>query len=77
MDANKVLINELTSEQITQLVEQNVIRDGMIVKVEAALTAANSLGRNVTIASWKDSDKLLGLLQQQAVGTKIFPSQTS
>lgn len=74
LDANKTLINELTSKQIAQLVEENVIRDGMIVKVEAALDAANSLGRNVTIASWKDSEKLLGLLQQQAVGTKIFPS---
>ncbi|MCF2949332.1 acetylglutamate kinase [Paraglaciecola aquimarina] len=77
LDGNKSLINELTSEQISTLVEDNVIRDGMIVKVEAALTAANSLGRNVTIASWKDSEKLLGLLQQQAVGTKIFPAVNS
>ncbi len=77
LDASKTLINQLSSEQISQLVEQNVIRDGMVVKVEAALDAANSLGRNVTIASWKDPQKLLGLLQQQAVGTKIFPSETS
>ncbi|MGJ8681235.1 acetylglutamate kinase [Paraglaciecola sp.] len=77
LDANKTLINELTQKQIEQLVEQNVIRDGMIVKVEAALTAANSLGRNVTIASWKDSEKLLGLLNDQAVGTKIFPTLTT
>lgn len=76
LDANKTLIPQLSSEQISQLVEQNVIRDGMVVKVEAALTAANSLGRNVTIASWKDPQKLLGLLQQEAVGTKIFPSET-
>ncbi|WP_158971514.1 acetylglutamate kinase [Paraglaciecola sp. L3A3] len=77
LDVNKTLINELTSTQIDLLVKENVIRDGMVVKVEAALTAANSLGRNVTIASWKDSEKLLGLLQQQAVGTKIFPSLVS
>jgi acetylglutamate kinase len=74
LDANKTLLQSLNNEEITALVEQNVIRDGMVVKVEAALTAANSLQRSVTIASWKDSDKLLGLLEQQSVGTKIHPS---
>ena len=64
-------------EQIDTLITQNVIRDGMIVKVQAALTAANSLGRSVTIASWKDSEKLLGLLQHQAIGSKISPQITT
>jgi acetylglutamate kinase len=73
LDANKNLIEHLDSKQIETLIAQNVIRDGMIVKVQAALTAANSLGRSVTIASWKNAENLLGLLQQQAVGSKIFP----
>lgn len=73
LDANKNLITQLDAEQIEALIAQNVIRDGMIVKVNAALTAANSLGQSVTIASWKDSEKLLGLLQQQAIGSKISP----
>lgn len=73
LDANKNLISQLDSEKINYLIAQNVIRDGMIVKVNAALTAANSLGRSVTIASWKDSKKLLGLLQQKAIGSKISP----
>jgi acetylglutamate kinase len=73
LDANKNLISQLDSQLIDSLITQNVIRDGMIVKVNAALTAANSLGRSVTIASWKDSKKLLGLLQQQAIGSKISP----
>jgi acetylglutamate kinase len=73
LDANKNLIEHLDTEQIDTLIAQNVIRDGMIVKVQAALKAANSLGRSVTIASWKDTEKLLGLLQQQAIGSKILP----
>lgn len=73
LDAEKNLINQLDAQQIETLITQNVIRDGMIVKVQAALTAANSLGRSVTIASWKDTKKLLGLLQQQAIGSKISP----
>ncbi|MEP1869843.1 MAG: acetylglutamate kinase, partial [Paraglaciecola sp.] len=74
LDADKTLIEQLDTEIIEQLIAQNVIRDGMIVKVQAALTAATSLGRSVTIASWKNSEKLLGLLQQQAIGSKISPS---
>jgi len=73
LDANKNLIEHLDTEQIETLITQNVIRDGMIVKVQAALTAANSLGRSVTIASWKDAEKLLGLLHQQTIGSKISP----
>ena len=73
LDANKNLIEHLNNEQIEILIAQNVIRDGMIVKVQAALNAANSLGRSVTIASWKNAEKLLGLLQQRAIGSKIAP----
>jgi acetylglutamate kinase len=73
LDADKNLIEQLDSEQIETLIAHNVIRDGMIVKVQAALTAANSLGRSVTIASWKNAEKLLGLLQQHAIGSKISP----
>lgn len=73
LDADKNLISQLDHDHIESLIQQNVIRDGMIVKVQAALTAANSLGRSVTIASWKDAEKLLGLLQQQQIGSKILP----
>jgi acetylglutamate kinase len=73
LDANKNLICQLDTEQIDMLITQNVIRDGMIVKVQAAVTAANSLGRSVTIASWQDAEKLLGLLQQDAIGSRISP----
>lgn len=74
LDANKKLISELDSVQINHLIDQKVIRDGMIVKVQAAQAAADSLGRSVTIASWKAADKLLGLLHNKPIGSKIFPA---
>ncbi|WP_299080650.1 acetylglutamate kinase [uncultured Paraglaciecola sp.] len=77
LDAEQNLIEQLNNKQIESLIEQKVIRDGMIVKVQAALTAANSLGRSVTIASWKDPKKLLGLLQQQSIGSTITPLLTT
>ena len=74
LDGNKELLSQLDGAQITQLINDGVIRDGMIVKVQAALTAAESLGRSVTIASWKSAAKLLGFLHNQAVGTLISPA---
>ena len=73
LDADKNLIEHLDAQLIETLIAQNVIRDGMIVKVQAALTAANSLGRSVTIASWQEAEKLLSLLQQHSIGSKISP----
>ena len=73
LDADNNLLEHLDTQQVKTLIAQKVIRDGMIVKVQAALTAANSLGRSVTIASWKDAEKLLGLLQHKAIGSKIAP----
>lgn len=73
LDANKQLIKELTSQQIDQLIQQKIITDGMIVKVNAALEAAIRLQRGVNIANWKNTEKLTALLAGQAIGTIIKP----
>ena len=77
LDANKQLLNHLDAQQIARLIDDGVIRDGMIVKVQAALTAAQSLGRSVTIASWKSAPELLGFLHNKTVGTLISPAATA
>lgn len=41
----------MTAAKAEQLIEQGIITDGMIVKVNAALDAARTLGRPVDIAS--------------------------
>ncbi|MGS2718970.1 acetylglutamate kinase [Paraglaciecola aestuariivivens] len=73
LDANKQLIQSLSHQQILKLTQDNIIKDGMVVKVQAAQQAANSLGRSVTIASWKDSNTLLGLSQGKHLGSTILP----
>ncbi|MFT5674982.1 MAG: acetylglutamate kinase [Paraglaciecola sp.] len=73
LDANRNLLSELRAKDINKLIVEQVIRDGMQVKVQAALDAAISLKRPVTIASWRESEQLLGLLHQQAIGTTIIP----
>lgn len=77
LDANRTLIEKLNKKEIDALIEEGVIRDGMVVKVQAALTAAQSLGRSVTIASWKSAPKLLGFLHNEPVGTQISPAPSA
>lgn len=74
LDHNKHLINQLTAQGIAELVESGVIIDGMQVKVDAALDAATSLQRPITIASWQTPEQLLGLLAGESVGTTIIPN---
>jgi acetylglutamate kinase len=70
-DEQKQVIPELNSHYAAKLIAENIIQDGMVVKVNAALEAANSLGY-VMLASWKNPDDLVSLLAGQAVGTKVI-----
>lgn len=74
LDGDKILIEELTAQDIQDLINQDIITDGMQVKVTAALDAATSLQRPITIASWQVPEQLLGLLAGEPVGTTIFPN---
>lgn len=51
LDGKGQRIAEMTAAKAEQLIEQGIITDGMIVKVNAALDAARTLGRPVDIAS--------------------------
>ncbi|GAA0375552.1 acetylglutamate kinase [Bowmanella denitrificans] len=73
LDADKQLLSELSAAQIRELIDAGVIRDGMTVKVEAALAAAKDIGLPVTIASWKQPESLLRLADNQSAGTRIYP----
>ena len=67
----KQVIPELNTQLADKLIAENVIQDGMAVKVKAALQAAEQLGA-VMLASWKNPDNLVSLLAGQAVGTKVI-----
>ena len=73
LDAQKQLIEQLTKKEIDALIAQGVIRDGMAVKVNAALYTANLIKKPVYIASWKQPQSLLALAKGQTVGTQVLP----
>lgn len=77
MDQQKNVFPSLGQAQIEQLIAQNVIRDGMKVKVDAALQAANQIRQPVTIASWLHPEAIFNLPGQHShglQGTKILPN---
>ncbi|MFC0180357.1 acetylglutamate kinase [Thorsellia kenyensis] len=73
LDENKKLIPSMNRAQANELIDKGVITDGMVVKVNAALDAASNLGGAVTIASFKDFDKLPLLFKNQSMGTLMIP----
>lgn len=72
LDGKGQRIAEMTAAHATQLIEQGIITDGMIVKVNAALDAARTLGRPVDIASWRHAEQLPALFNGVAIGTRIL-----
>jgi acetylglutamate kinase len=72
LDGKGQRIAEMTAEKAEQLIAQGIITDGMVVKVNAALDAARTLGRPVDIASWRHADQLPALFNGVSIGTRIL-----
>ncbi|MFS2225223.1 acetylglutamate kinase [Pantoea sp. B65] len=72
LDGKGQRIAEMTAAKAEQLIAQGIITDGMIVKVNAALDAARTLGRPVDIASWRNAEQLPNLFNGVSIGTRIF-----
>ena len=71
LDGQGEAISRLNTVQAQALIEDLVITDGMIVKVNAALLAAKELGRPITVAGWKDEATLPLALSGKSVGTQF------
>lgn len=72
LDGKGQRIEEMTAAKAEQLIAQGIITDGMIVKVNAALDAARTLGRPVDIASWRHAEQLPTLFNGVPIGTRIL-----
>ncbi|MEE6801345.1 acetylglutamate kinase [Escherichia coli O8:H10] len=72
LDGKGQRIAEMTAAKAEQLIDQGIITDGMIVKVNAALDAARTLGRPVDIASWRHAEQLPALFNGTPIGTRIL-----
>lgn len=72
LDGKGQRIAEMTAEKAQKLIDQGIITDGMVIKVNAALDAARALGRPVDIASWRHAEQLPALFNGVPVGTRIL-----
>lgn len=71
LNEHKIQLAELSAHEAQQMIANEVITDGMIVKVQAAQEAADLLGTAVTIGSWNE---LATMTQNNALfGTQILP----
>ena len=73
LDSEHKPLHQLSSEQISQLINEGVIKGGMQVKVNTSLQAAQHLRRGVYISSWQKPENLTALLNGEHVGTQITP----
>ncbi|WP_367987929.1 acetylglutamate kinase [Vibrio sp. NTOU-M3] len=73
LDGKGHLLTSLDAAQANKLIEGKVITDGMIVKVKAALQAANDLGRPIEVATWRYPEKLAQLFAGNSIGTQFVP----
>ena len=73
LDGKGNLIKSLDEQKANQLIDGQVITDGMIVKVKAALEAANDLGRPIEVATWRYPEKLVQLFAGNSIGTQFLP----
>lgn len=73
LDGKGQLISNLDEPTAHKLIEDQVITDGMIVKVKAALEAANDLGRPIEVATWRYPEKLAELFAGKSIGTQFLP----
>ena len=71
LDADGKVIPEITADGADSLVKNGVISGGMEVKVRSALKVAESLGRPVSVAGWKDTEGLMTLASGGYVGTAV------
>ncbi|WP_158117083.1 acetylglutamate kinase [Vibrio cincinnatiensis] len=73
LDGKGHVLASLDEQQADALIAGKVITDGMIVKVKAALGAANDLGRPIEVATWRYPEKLSKLFAGESIGTRFLP----
>lgn len=70
--ADGATIAQLDGQSAEALIAQGVIHGGMITKVRGAVSAAQSSGVRVVIASWSDPEALGALAHGGRVGTSVY-----
>ncbi len=71
LDARGELIELIQADQADQLIADGTVRDGMLVKLNAAVQAARASRRSIAVAGWQDATSLTRLAKGEAAGTRI------
>ncbi|WP_417659189.1 acetylglutamate kinase [Pseudidiomarina sp.] len=71
LDKHGALINSISVEQADALIADGTVRDGMLVKLNAAVQAAQASRRSIAVAGWQNAKALTRLAQGKAAGTRI------
>ncbi|KFZ30689.1 acetylglutamate kinase [Pseudidiomarina salinarum] len=71
LDARGALIELIQADQADQLIADGTVRDGMLVKLNAAVQAARASRRSIAVAGWQDATALTRLAKGEAAGTRI------
>lgn len=71
LDRDGLLIDSIDATQVLQLISDGIVRDGMVVKLNAALQAAQHSRRSIAVAGWQDANALTRLAKGEAAGTRI------
>jgi acetylglutamate kinase len=71
LDQHGQLIEHIHAEQAAALIADGTVRDGMQVKLEAALQTAHASRRSIAVAGWQDANALTRLAKGEAAGTRI------
>jgi len=71
LDQHGELIDTIDAEHADALIAAGTVRDGMLVKLKAALQAAQASRRSIAVAGWQDAKALTRLAKGEAAGTRI------
>ncbi|GLS83540.1 acetylglutamate kinase [Paraferrimonas haliotis] len=69
---NGQLLDVLDTKLANQLIDEQVIKDGMLVKVKAAQQLAEQIGSAVIVGSWSEPQALLKFVQGSHFGTQVL-----
>ncbi|WP_417666511.1 acetylglutamate kinase [Pseudidiomarina sp.] len=71
LDKHGALIDSISIDHAEALIADGTVRDGMLVKLNAAVQAAQASRRSIAVAGWQNAKALTRLAQGKAAGTRI------
>lgn len=75
LDGNQQVIDSIDQSAANQLINDGVITDGMIVKVQSAIDTANTLNAPIAILNWRFPNLITEWLDGKTCGTTVQVSK--